>query len=189
MKMILVPDWVEAHLKLHGKSLGTLSNVKSLSTLSNRDLAFYSFLSERFFDLLPEAIRSDWSVVTDFNRDDTDISIFYEAKREFAEAYSYEFSAAKLVELCSVDCLGMASESSEIKRDCVLGFDLIEHTEDTFFVKAKEVDHVGLMSCYDQLFTVLDRKFSIETIAKKSSFTDYLVKLSNLVKQGTIVES
>lgn len=188
MKLILVPDWIEQHLKLHGKTIGSLVTDQIRSTLSVRDMAFYSFLSERFSDLLVDTIREDWNIHTDCNVAEADYQVYYQAKREFVDTYSYEFNVAKLVELCGSDCLGMSSDDSEVKRDCILGFDVIACIEDNFFVKAKEVDAVGYLQSLDQLFTELDKTFSIERIANMATFKNYQVRLNDLVKSGSVVD-
>lgn len=190
MRIVIVPDWIVNPLRLVGTNYAALNDPAWLTTLSKRDVAFYDYLHDSALDLLPEAFKRSFEVTIDFQSSikqstagEMDWETHYRFKSEFRNQYGDSPDVHKFSLLCeNVQDQNKTFKASENE----LGFDVLHENDDVFYLRLKPVSYVGMVQCYDQVFSVLTRKCSMEKIVAMPMFSDYEARLPAVCSMSVV---
>lgn len=192
MKLIFVPAWLQSQISFAGRSMKCLATNELLGTLSNKDVAFYIFIQNSLQRHLPEAVRNDFSFLTDLSAfssyDEREAKGFdHNACYAHSEAlnvqYTYEPPLDVAVNICLQ--LGIGEEPPVYPAEKrYLGFDLIEHhieanphslgnLDDIFFVMPKVVTQDEQIQSYDQIFDAINKVKGLKAVVDLKSFIYY----------------
>lgn len=173
MKFIIVPDWILPALKMAGKDYTALSNLDWTTTLSKQDVSFYDYIVDVASDLFPSAVQKTaklWLSLNNGNAD-WDWTTHYRFKEDFQIMHTHEPGLQKFLSLT-------LSDTGDIPAGSELGFDVIYEADDVFYVRPKAVSYRDMTQCYDQVFTVLNKKYGLEKIVNMPLFSDYESRLA-----------
>lgn len=162
MKVIFVPTWLQDALARSGNTANVILANGLESIISKQDLVFYEAINHRSRELLSNAFKETFTGLDhDYTRSQQDQYLYQAAYQRlsldkltlesFLKACADPFEPTPVEEM---DLVG--------KR---LGFTLLCEKDDVFFVTPKAVSRHELLLCYDELFSVLLKKYGIERVA------------------------